>query len=186
MVSSSKQSHGADGGDGGAALADPPDAQACARDVMDVVPSVMDALRGAMRAQVGEPLSVPQYRGLNFVARHDGCTVGDVAAFLGVTMPTASALVERLARAGTLRPQEDPADRRRQRLQLTRSGHALLVEIAGGAHRELAGRLAGCTPAELAALQGGLAVMRRLSVRAAPAIPPCPQPHQRRPRVRRA
>lgn len=166
MVRATKQSAQAARSDAPAASAvvsDAPDALACARGVMEVVPSVMDTLRGAMRAQVGEPLSVPQFRALGFVARQPGGTVGELAAFLGVTMPTASALVERLARAGALRQAEDPADRRRQRLQITGSGRALLGGIASGARRELAERLAACTPSELVALDAGLAVMRRLS-----------------------
>lgn len=155
MVRASKQS----------SPATAPEALDCARRVLDVVPTVMDALRGAVRAQVGEPLSVPQFRALGFVARHAGCTVSELAAFLGVTMPTASALVDRLARAGLLSHDEHPADRRRLRLELTANGSRLLAEIAGGAHRELAERLAHCSATELRTLRDGLTVMRRLAGR---------------------
>jgi len=177
QVRATKQSAQAARSDAPAASAlasDAPDALACARSVLEVVPSVMDALRGAMRAQVGEPLSVPQFRALGFVARHPGSTVGELAAFLGVTMPTASALVDRLARTGALQQAEDPADRRRQRLQITGSGRALLGGIASGARRELAERLAACTPCELVALDAGLAVMRRLAepAQGQTAVPP--------------
>jgi len=155
---------------------------------MEVVPSVMDALRSAMRAQVGEPLSVPQFRALSFVARHAGCTVGDVATFLGVTMPTASALVDRLARTGLLQHDEDPVDRRRLRLRLTATGRVLLAGIADGAQRDLAGRLVDCSPAELRALRDGLAVLRRLSEHhgTTPATAADPRPDEPRSRVRRA
>jgi len=166
-----------------------PEVLECARGVMDVVPSVMDALRGAMRAQVGEPLSVPQFRGLSFVARHAGSTVSELAAFLGVTLPTASALVDRLARAALLQHDEDPDDRRRLRLRLTETGRVLLAEIADGAHRELAGRLADCSPDDLRMLREGLAVLRRLAEHNGASHHPSStavRHDEARPRVRRA
>ena len=74
--------------------------RACADDVLDVLPDAMDAIRSGMRSQLDTRLSVPQFRCLNFVDRQPGCSLGELAAFLGVTMPTASAMVDRLVRAG--------------------------------------------------------------------------------------
>lgn len=150
MLSSSKQSRGRAADD-------------CARRLLEVLPSAMDLLRSAMRSHVGEQISVPQFRALNFVARPPGCTVGELAAFIGVTMPTASALADRLARAGWLQAQPDPQDRRRSRLQATAAGHGQLGQIARGARGELAARLAGCSAGELATLESGLEVLQRLS-----------------------
>ena len=133
----------------------------CASDVLDVMPAVMDALRGAMRQQVGEQLSVPQFRCLNFIALQPGCSVGAVAAFLGVTMPTASAMVDRLVRAGAVAPRTAVADRRRSELQLTAAGQAQIDHIRQGAHSEFARALGHCSAGELQTLQDGLAVLRR-------------------------
>jgi DNA-binding MarR family transcriptional regulator len=85
----------------------------CAQAVLEVMPAVMDAMRGAMRLQVGEPLTVPQFRCLNFIAQRPGSSVSAVAAFLGVTLPTASVMVDRLVRAGAVAPRTAAADRRR-------------------------------------------------------------------------
>jgi DNA-binding MarR family transcriptional regulator len=162
------------------AAVDEPDLSArCARDLLEVVPAVMDALRGAMRRHVGGPLSVPQFRGLHFVGRHPGCTVGEVAAFLGVTMPTASALVDRLARSGLLDTGTDPADRRRARLSLSPAGRAQLVSIGRGAHVELVASLGACSPDDLRDLKRGLEAMQRLFAGPAAtpplaAVPPAP------------
>ena len=44
-----------------------PDPQSCAARVMEVLPRVMDRIRAGMRRQVDTPLTVPQFRGLNFI-----------------------------------------------------------------------------------------------------------------------
>lgn len=132
----------------------------CASQVMEVVPTVMDALRGAMRGNVGDQLSVPQFRCLNFIAHEPGTSVGAVAAFLGVTMPTASAMVDRLVRAGAVQPSTAADDRRRSRLHLTAAGRAQLRQIRIGAHDDLARALATRSADELKTLQDGLAVLR--------------------------
>jgi len=127
---------------------------------MDVVPQVMDALRMAMRQHVGEQLSVPQFRCLAFVAREPGVSIGTVANFLGVTMPTASAMVDRLMRAGQMASRTSSADRRRLELELTPAGRALLRRIRRDAQSELAQSLASHGEHDLQKVREGLAVLR--------------------------
>jgi DNA-binding MarR family transcriptional regulator len=134
----------------------------CAAAVLDTVPAVMDTLRQAMRRHVGDEMSVPQFRGLNFVAKHPACSIGEVAAFLGVTMPTASAMVERMTRAGLVETRADAADRRRSPLHITTAGSAQLRRIRSGAHEDLTQALAACSPEELATLEAGLQLIRRV------------------------
>lgn len=134
----------------------------CAAAVMETVPAAMDALRQAMRRHVGDEMSVPQFRSLNYVAKHAGCSIGDLAAFLGVTMPTASAMAERLVRGGLVETRADTADRRRSPLHITVSGSAQLRRISRGAHGDLTRALAACNPEELATLQAGLQLIRRV------------------------
>lgn len=134
----------------------------CAAAVLETVPAAMDALRQAMRRHVGDEISVPQFRSLNFVAKHAGCSIGDMAQFLGVTMPTASAMAERLVRAGLVETRADTADRRRSPLHITVAGSAQLRRISRGAHGDLTRALAACAPEELATLQAGLDVIRRV------------------------
>jgi len=133
---------------------------ACADAVMDVVPAVMDAMRAAMRKHVGPQLSVPQFRCLAFIEREPGASIGAVAAFLGVTMATASAMVDRLVRAGAVLPSADPGDRRRQRLNITPAGRSQLDNIRSGARDDLARTLASREPEALRALLTGLDELR--------------------------
>jgi len=138
-----------------------------AAEVLDVVPAVMDALRHAMRSHVGDQLSVPQFRCLNFIGHQPGASVSAVAAFLGVTLPTASAMVDRLVRAGAVEPRTAADDRRRSQLHLTDAGAAQLAQIRVGARAELAEVLAGRSAEELRVLHAGLAVLRDVFVSAA-------------------
>lgn len=142
-----------------AAAAAAPDPQAAALQVMRVLPRAMDAMRLAMRAKLDGPLTVPQYRALNFVDRHPGSSVSALAGFLGVTLATASALVDRLVRAGHLQSQGSLADRRRSELTLCDGGKAVLERIRGQTRADLARALSGLTPAELQALVDGLGVL---------------------------
>ena len=133
----------------------------CAAEVLDVVPAVMDAMRAAMRRHVGEQLSVPQFRCLNFLTARPGSSVGEVAAFLGVTMPTASAMLDRLERAGALAPRTKAADRRRSELHVTLAGRAQIEQIKRGARVDFTRALANCSVADLQALHAGLSVLRQ-------------------------
>ena len=129
---------------------------------MEVVPAVMDAIRTSMRHGAQGSLSVPQFRCLNFISARPGCGMGDIAAFLGVTMPTASAMADRLVKAGLVQAQAATGDRRRSWLEITPAGLAQLVVIQNRAQGELRAILAVCTPLEQHTLQAGLAVLSRI------------------------
>ena len=146
-----------------------PAADDSAAEVLDVIPAIMDAVRHAMRHHVGEQLTVPQFRCLNFVALHPGASLSAVAAFLGVALPTASTMVDRLVRAGAVEPRADPQDRRKSSLHLTQAGTAQLAAIRRGARKELAQVLATRSDEELRTLHAGLAVLRQVFI-----VPPTP------------
>jgi len=143
---------------------DPP-ALTAATQVMAVLPRVMDAMRVAMRAQLDGPLTVPQFRGLNFIDHHPGSSVSALAGFLGVTLATASAMVDRLVRAGHLQTRGSAIDRRRLELHLCESGKAVLERMREQTRADLAQALEGRTPRELQALVEGLRVLEAAFVR---------------------
>ena len=138
---------------------DAPDAASAAAQVMAVLPGVMDAMRQVMRSQLDGPLTVPQFRGLNFIDHHPGSSVSALAGFLGVTLATASAMADRLVRAGYLQSQGSTTDRRRTELQLSASGKAVLDRMRNQTQSDMAGSLKACTPQQLTALVSGLAVL---------------------------
>lgn len=138
-----------------------PLSRACADAVLDVLPGAMDAIRLGMRSQLAGGLSVPQFRCLNFIDRCPDCSLGEVAAFLGITMPTISATVDRLVRAGHVQAATAAEDRRRARLNISDAGKALLEQVRADARAELAATLAQRPPDDLRAISAGLAALKR-------------------------
>jgi len=136
-------------------------AERCARQILEVVPRAMRLLREEMRSGIGLGLSVPQFRLLAFLDRSPGASLSAVSAFIGIAGPTASTMVERLVRRGLVRRGEDPRERRRVMLELTRAGAVLLERARTRARGRMAERLSALTGAELAALQGGLELLAR-------------------------
>ena len=139
---------------------------------MLTLPRVMDAMRLAMRSQIDGPMSVPQFRGLNFIDRHPGDSVSALAGFLGVTLATASAMADRLVKAGHVQASGSLADRRRRALQISAAGKAVLERMRHQTQTDLARALQGRSATELAALVQGLRVLdaafeRRASSRSA-------------------
>ncbi len=137
----------------------PARAAACATQVFDALPPLMETLRRTMRRHVADGLSVPQFRCLNFVAKRPGGSLSELAELLGVTLPTASAMTDRLVRAGWLQADTDRSDRRRIQLRLTAAGAAMLRRIEHDARADLARSLAACSAAELAAVEAGLSAL---------------------------
>jgi DNA-binding MarR family transcriptional regulator len=114
-----------------------------------------------MRGATEEKLSVPQFRVLAFLGRHQGASLSAVSEHLGVRDATASAMVDRLVKRGLVGRDTHPLERRRLELRLTRSGHSLLATARGRARAYLAKSLAKAKPADLKALARGLDLLRR-------------------------
>jgi DNA-binding MarR family transcriptional regulator len=88
-----------------------------------------------MKPPSESPLSMPQVAMLNWVARHPGCGVREIAAGLHVTPPTVSVGVRRLVADGWLEQRNDPDDRRARPIFLTEKGSNLVNVIRD--HRTL-------------------------------------------------
>lgn len=95
--------------------------QTCARQILETVPLVMRLLRSIAGTHAGG-LSVPQLRALALLSSRPGASLSDVAAHLDVATPTASTLVDRLVRKGYIQRQDDPFERRRVILTITKVG----------------------------------------------------------------
>src|SRR5579883_2371449 len=84
-----------------------------------------------LRLQVWEErgLTLPQLRILFHVRAHPGTTTNALATRLGLSVPTVSGLVDKLARAGLLARGRLADDRRVIPLRLTEDGQAVVSEI---------------------------------------------------------
>jgi len=86
----------------------------------------------------GEHLTLSQFKLLKLVANTDAHSIGDVAAFLGVSNAAASKAVDKLVRRKMLVRTERTLDRRTTELTLTRRSLRLLAAYDAAKNRKLA------------------------------------------------
>ena len=139
----------------------PDDADACARELLEVVPLASRWARAAVRRR--EPSwSLPQLMAMGFVRLNPDASLSDLANHLGVGLPTASTLVSRLVSVDQMDRRDDPAERRRALLRLTSKGETQLEAALADTQAELAERLRSLSARDLARICGSLAVLHKL------------------------
>ncbi|MDE3102890.1 MAG: MarR family transcriptional regulator [Chloroflexota bacterium] len=131
---------------------------AAARQLMNVVPSLVRLIRSEMRRHSGIG-SIPQFRALTYLERHPGAALGEVAAHLGVTAPSASVLVQRLVRDGLVRRSDRPTERRAVAITLTPRGLVLLRRSRSATRARVAAALAALSSDELATVYEALSIL---------------------------
>jgi len=114
----------------------------CARGVLDTVPAVMRCIRTEMRRHRAPDMSVSQFRALAFLHRYPGASLSEVAEHTGLTLPSASRMLEALVVRRRVTRKVHPQDRRRLTLFLTRQGKALLKLARAATQAALTQRLA--------------------------------------------
>ena len=97
----------------------------CAARVMETIPLLMRFIRADMRSHNADSLSIPQLRSLAFINRNPGASLSLVAEHLGVTCATASTTIERLVQRNLVERTDNPQERRRVVLNLTKEGALL-------------------------------------------------------------
>ena len=70
-----------------------------------------------------------QCQALECIKKKAGTHMGDIASHFSTTMPTATALVDKLIIAKLVKRENDVKDRRIVRISLTKQGEKLLVEV---------------------------------------------------------
>jgi DNA-binding MarR family transcriptional regulator len=89
----------------------------------------------------------------------NGLRVGEVARGLGVTLPTVTAVMDKLVERGLVRRDEDPLDRRQHVCRLTTDGQALLHRLMAGRRAFTNALLEHLDEDELAAFLRGMQVL---------------------------
>ena len=75
------------------------------------------------------PLTMPQFKTLLIVSASANITVGQLAREIGVGLPTASGIIDRLYDQGMVTRSEDPKDRRITRVDATERGRELVEQL---------------------------------------------------------
>jgi DNA-binding MarR family transcriptional regulator len=73
-------------------------------------------------------LTILQCQALECIKKTAGMHMGDIASHFSTTMPTATALIDKLITAKLVKRANDPKDRRIVKIHLTKSGEKLLAE----------------------------------------------------------
>jgi MarR family transcriptional regulator for hemolysin len=132
-----------------------------ARHILEVVPLVMRAIRSEMRSHRAADLSVPQFRTLGFIDRRPGASLSNVAEHIGLTLPSASKLVDGLVSCGLATRREHADDRRRVVLGLTAAGCSALAAARKATRLRLAARLAAVPRSDRSVIAQAMAVLQR-------------------------
>jgi DNA-binding MarR family transcriptional regulator len=116
--------------------------------LMQLFPRVIRGMRRWQdRAAPPAPLSPRHIAALEQI-RGGPVTVGDLAARLGLTLPTVSGVLADLDRAGLVERHPDPADRRRTIVEIIPDQARLIGEWLDGAAKPLARVLDKLSPSE--------------------------------------
>lgn len=134
----------------------------CAREILEVVPLIMRAIRSQMRSHRMSDLSVPQFRTLAFLGLRQGASLSDVAEHIGLTRPSASKLIDGLVARSLVSRKGSPVDRRRIQLALTSEGGVTLRAAWSAAQADLASRMAGLPSGEQATVGKAMRALRSL------------------------
>jgi DNA-binding MarR family transcriptional regulator len=120
----------------------------CARQILEAVPRVMLAISTEMRSHRGSDLSVPQFRVLVYLHRHEGASLSDIAEHLGLTLPSMSKMIDGLVARELVTRRLNPGDRRRVTLAPTALGRNSMQSALQASESRLAARLAALPATE--------------------------------------
>lgn len=133
-----------------------------AKELLEVVPVVMREIRSQMRSKASKYLSVPQFRALSFIERSSGSPLSELAAHMGLALPSASRLVDGLITRGLMSREEHPVDRRRISLTVTSRGLAILKQSRTETLFYLSEKMKTADDSEREAVVSAMGVLRRV------------------------
>ncbi|MET8027256.1 MarR family winged helix-turn-helix transcriptional regulator [Streptomyces avermitilis] len=129
--------------------------EAVARQIADAVENLVTLWTAAAEA-VSPRLSAYQLKALRAVWHRSELNLTALADTLGIALPAASRLCDRLEAAGLLERTSHPRNRRELQLRVTPHGRRVLLEVAERRSRSLATVLAAMPPAQRTSLERGL------------------------------
>lgn len=132
---------------------------ACAREITETAPQMMQSIRVEMRRGHGSDISIPQFRTLRFIQRNPDSSLSSLAEHLGLTLPSVSKLVDGLVKQKLIDREESTRDRRRLRLVLTARGGAIVNLARAGAQANIAKALKHLSRAELEIIQQAMQLL---------------------------
>ncbi len=133
--------------------------ETCAHQLMDTAPQILQSVRVEMRRGRGSDISIPQFRTMRFIQRNPDSSLSTVAEHLGLTLPSASKLVDGLVKQKLVTRKESAADRRRLTLMLTQNGTSIVDSARASARIHLANKLKQLSDDELETISQAMQIM---------------------------
>lgn len=130
---------------------------------LQLVISLHRLLRGLRRAAPADGIQPTQIVVLSLLAESGPARIGELAARVPCSQPTATAAVAGLEAAGLVLRQSDPTDGRAVRIVLTSQGARALVDAARAEAEVLAWRLGALADEEARAVVALGPLLRRLA-----------------------
>ncbi len=137
---------------------------ACARDLMETAPQIVQAIRAEMRRGRGADISVPQFRALRFIQVHPDSSLSHLAEHMGLTLPSVSKLVDGLVKQKLVSRKESAADRRKLTLVLTTTGTNIVDAARAQAQANLTQKIRCLSEADLATISKAMQLLHPIFV----------------------
>ncbi len=135
-----------------------------ARQVLEIIPTVMRAIRAEFRSQRSRDLSIAQFRTLAYIKANDGASLTSLAAHIGLTLPSMSKLIDGLARRGLVTRSMDEEDRRKICLCLTGTGKDELASAYEHTQTFLANKISSLPKEDLDTVSRSMQILRDLFI----------------------
>lgn len=130
----------------------------CSAQLIEVVPIMTRKIRSEMRRCTLSGLSHPHLRTLRYLETHPRASLSDLAAFLGLTLPSTSKLIQNLVTLKVV-TRRRAADRRRVCLSLTDLGVAAFADAQLKTQNQLAANLNSLNAKELSTISEALGIL---------------------------
>jgi len=135
-------------------------------EILELGRQLMESLRGLhWRDLLPLRLTMPQVKVLHVLSRCGKVSAGELADILGVSAPTVSDLVERMASMGLVQRERSRADRRVVHLSVTVAGEEALQQVRQERWSLLRELLEDMSPPDRDALGRGLRALREAAER---------------------
>ncbi len=133
--------------------------------------SLFSAVRRIMRSRLAkgmrlDPSTWLQIETMKFICDNEEPKMKDIADYLSITAPSATALVGGLIKCGLVTSSAGQGDRRTSRLVLTKKGKTELKSAISRGIRHLRGLFAALSPSDLSAFSSTLERIKEKSVKA--------------------
>lgn len=130
--------------------------------LLEVVPLVMRTIRSKLRELRAAEISVPQFRALIYINRHDGASLSDLTVHIGLTLPSMSKLIDGLVNRKLVSRHVHSTDRRRVRLSLTAQGRDELNAAYKHTQKFLASKMSTLALEDLVAISRAMKSLKEL------------------------